>query len=202
MKKLNIFGKSVPIFALVILGMAAIGTAALVGYISNPITANIEVSSPMVASISEGGETWGDACFPEEEASSSEWLATISIPNIHGGETVTLYTMSTNLANVEITGFENAIVTNLDGVTCSDFESVKVSVDSIYGSLCYGTEHDLIALGEVGCRQVTNDPNRVQFGTMGASTWGVGETDVTKMVVTFKTDAFGTYTFEGQILPV
>lgn len=223
MKNYKILNKQVPAILLVaILAFAGIGSAALVGHLSNMVTANIEVSSPMVAGISLGRDSWSTTqcvnkdpndpnydklvdSFPEcdfpdiHEWNSNDWTITetpLLIPNIHGGETVTLYTMSKNIANAEITGFEEAIVTNLIGVTCADFESVKVRVDSIYGSLGYGTEHELIS---DGCDEI--DGYNVQFGSPDPSIWGAGETDVTKIVVTFEEAALGTYTFSYRVVP-
>lgn len=224
-KEVTLFGKTMPAFVLLILvGSATTGMAALVGYISNTITADIEVSSPMLVGVSLGKTSWATTqckntlegnenyneyvdSFPEcdipdiHDWTKTDWTTTgtLEITDIHGGETVTLYTMSENLADVLITGFEKAIVTNPLGVTCDEFESVRVRTDSIYGSLGYGTEHELIGIG--GYQQVNNDPNRVQFGSLENSDWNVEETDVSEMVVTFKTAASGTYTFTYQVIP-
>jgi len=45
-KKVNVFGKAVPVFAFVILGLALV-SAALVPYLSNVITGNVVISSPI-----------------------------------------------------------------------------------------------------------------------------------------------------------
>lgn len=189
------------------LGIAVIMVALFVGltygavvtYLSNKVTADITVTSPMLVGVSEGEENWGGEHFPTADW-DYVWDNTTTIEGIHGGETVTIYTMSANLADAEITGFERAIVTNWDGVTSADFVSVVVRVDSIYGDLGYGTEHDLIALGAgVGYEHI--DDYHIRFGTAGLSTWGAGETDVTEIVVTFKPEAVGTYTFTYQVVP-
>ena len=196
MKRTN---KIIMLLAVLVAGSMIVG-AALVNYLSNEVKAEIEVSSPMVASISEGQESWGGESFPEDDDDSPLWENTITIPGIHGGETITLYTMSANEADANITGFEKAIVTNWAGVTSADFVSVVVRVDSIYGDDGYGTAHDLIALGAgVGYDEI--DGYHIRFGTAGNSLWGIGETDVTEIVVTFKDNAFGTYTFTYRVVP-
>jgi len=196
-----------------------VASAALVPYLSNEAKAKITVDSPMLAGISLGKESWATTecwradpgewvlSFPEgyghggpiHDWDETDWTTrgTLEIPNIRGGETITIYLMSANLADAHIWGFEEAIVYNSEGVTENDFESVKVSVDSIYGDLGYGTEQELIGTG--GCTQV--DPWRVQFGSSGPSDWNVGETDVTKIVVTFEEAASGTYLFTYRIIP-
>ena len=194
-KKVNVFGKGVPVLAIFVLGIALV-SAALVPYLSGLVTGDIEVASPMIAGISLGGAGWGGTDFPTPVV-DSEWSDTIPTLNIHGGETITLYTMSANVAGVDITGFEEAIVTNPSGVTCGDFESIIVRVDSIYGDLGYGTPQDVIALG--ACFVI--DTNSIKLGSPDDSLWGVGETDVSEIVVTFKTNALGDYTFTYQVIP-
>ncbi len=186
---------------LVLLGLLVIGmaSAALVNYLSNTATVDIEVASPMETGISlgeDGNGYWGGAHFPTLDW-NYEWETELPTLNIFGGETLTLYIMSANMADVEIEGFEEAIVTNDAGVTCEDFESIIVRVDSIYGDLGYGTPQDVINLG--ACFVI--DANSVKIGSTGNSLWGVGETDVSEIVVTFKTNAEGTYTFTYQVIP-
>lgn len=190
------------LIALVVL--VGIGSAALVGYLSNTVEADITVESPMIVGISLGDGTWGEASYPEGSHNLADWEMT-EIPLIildseenpvNGGETITLYTLSENLANVEITGFEEAIVTNTLGVTCNDFESVIVRVDSIYGDSGYGTPQQLIT---DGCQEIKW--NTIQFGSPDDSTWGAGEADVSEIVVTFRTDAKGTYIFTYRVIP-
>lgn len=195
---MKIFNRVIPATVLALIVIAGLGSAALVGYISNTVTADIEVSSPMVTGISLGEPVWSGDSYPQDLHDMADWETEnpLSIPDINGGETVTLYTMSANVADVLITGFEEAIVTNPEGVTCEDFESVIVRVDSIYGDLGYGTPQELIGTG--GCQEFAG---YIQFGSPANSIWGVGETDVSEIVVTFKTDASGTYTFTYKVIP-
>jgi len=143
MKKILLYGLIVPLLAIVLV------SAVLVDYLSDEVTADIEVSSPMIVGISSGNEAWDGEDFPDEDW-EYDWEATpFTILDsegnpVNGGETVTLYTLSENIANVEIKGFEEAIVTNPKGITCADFESVKVYVDSIYGDLGYGSENNAL----------------------------------------------------------
>ena len=209
--------KIIMVLAVLIAGSMIAG-AALVPYLSNKVEADIEVISPMVTGISLGRASWATTecwrsdpgewvlSFPEgyghggpiSDWSPSDWTTTgtLVIPDVYGGETITIYLMSANLADADITGFEEVIVTNWAGVTSADFESVKVRVDSIYGDIGYGAEQELIP---DGCHQI--DDYHVWFGSLGNSLWGAGETDVTKIVVTFEEAAFGTYMFTYQIVP-
>lgn len=196
-KKISFFGKEVSVFVVVLLAVGLVG-AALVPYLSGLVIGDIEVSSPMVTGISLGDVDWGEDAYPQGSHNLADWELTeapLQI-SVHGGETVTLYTMSANEADVLITGFEKAIVTNT-GITCDDFESVIVRVDSIYGDLGYGTPQELIGTG--GCQVIDND--NIRFGSPANSIWDVGETDVSEIVVIFKTNALGTYTFNYQVIP-
>ena len=195
MKKKNL------IFSIIIgIMVVTFVSAALVGYLSNKVTADIKVESPMLVGISKGYGTWGGDDYPQDDHTLDDWETGCPMFSIHGGETITLYTFSENLADVEISGFEEANVTNSLGVTCDDFESVMVRVDSIYGELGYGSPTDVINDYDGAlCRAL--DANTIQLGSSGDSTWGVGETDVSEITVTFKTDAKGIYVFAYQVIP-
>ena len=213
MKHVKMFGKSVPLIAIVLAGMLTIGASAyLATYLSNTVTAEVTVTSPMRVGVSLGGLEWGGDSYPQDDHDLADWTTgtlTLDIPDVSGGETLTLYLMSENLADAEITGFEEVIVSNPEGITCADFTSVKVWVDSIYGDLGYGSENDALLI----CVQNDDDLNSVKFDSTiiddletpeieGLSTWGAGETDVTKIEVTFNTAAAGTYTITYQIVPL
>lgn len=189
--------KKVLMFSMLGLFAIALVSAGLVTYLSNTVQADIEVESPMITGISLSGGNWGGEHFPTSDW-DYDWETETPLPiSVYGGETVTLYTMSENLANVDITGFEEAIVTNLAGVTCEDFESVVVRVDSIYGGLGYGTPQELIGTG--GCQVI--DDYHVQFGSSSPSLWSA-EADVSEIVVQFKTNTDGTYTFTYRVIPI
>lgn len=193
------------ILPIVVLGLLVVGVGAvLVNHLSDKVTADIVVTSPMETGISLGeGKDWDGESYPAELHDLEDWTiddTPLEIPVMYGGETMTLYIMSANLADAEISGFEEAIVSNIEGVTCADFESIIVRVDSIYGDLGYGTPQDVIDLG--ACFEFeTGVDAYVKIGSPGNSLWGVGETDVSEIVVTFQPNAEGTYTFTYQVIP-
>jgi len=155
----------------------------------------------MVDCFPEGVESDGTTIIKDwEESNWEKTEAPLHLDDMYTGQekTFTLYTMSENIAGVEIIGYEEAIVTNPLGVTCADFESVVVRTDSIYGGLGYGRENNALEI----C--VQNGPNKVKFDSKGVgalSKWGAGETDVSEMVVTFN-NVIGTYTFTYRVIPV
>ena len=168
-KKLLTFG-IVSLFAL------ALVSAGLVTYLSKPVTADIEVTSPMLQEVYDGS-TWKQG--------------TISLDNVFGGESQTFYTKTTNQANVEITGTSENIVTNLKGVTCADFDSVIATTNG-------EGPYDLIALSL--CSEGVDD-NHVVF-SYGPTpiVWTAGQIDKTTIVVNFNQYAEGTYEFTSQII--
>jgi len=223
MRSVRLFGKGIPLLAVAIVMTAGIGGAYLVDYLSNKVTAEVTVSSPMAVGISEGRESWADfQCwrssqepigwtysFPEGandkggylcDWDESDWAeSTITISDIRGGETITLYTMSRNLADAEIKGHEEIIVTNWAGVTQEDFVTITSRFDSIYGDLGYGRLHTDVPSEDV---QQIDDWHIELWSADDTSTWGAGETDVARWDITFKTNASGTYTFTYQVVPV
>lgn len=220
--------KKTKIISLVLLSLLVVGVSAvLVDYLSNKVTADIEVESPMVAGISEGKVSWLTSqcwradqgqmvdCFPEgvdeKGVSVTDWdeddwerteTSIILLDSegnpVNGGESVTLYTMSQNIANVETKGHEEIRMANPDGVTCLDFD-ISCRFDSIYGDNGYGTLYTDCA-SEPECHNI--DPNLVEiWSDDDSSTWGAGEADVAQYKITFNPAASGTYTFSYRITP-
>lgn len=221
MKSVKMFGKSIPILAIVAIVMTAgMGGAVLVDYLSNTVKADITVVSPMVVGVSLGRPSWATTqcwrpgtglvdSFPESDISDihdwawSDWEMTetsLSIPDIRGGETVTIYTMSANKANAEITGHEEIIISNPLKITSDDFENITSRFDSIYGDLGYGTLHIDVGGTTTDCYNI-DDYHIELWKSDDTSTWGAGETDVAMWNITFKANASGTYTITYRIVP-
>jgi len=210
MKSIKMFGKSVPLLAIVMVSLLAIGASAvLVDYLSDTISATVvTVESPMLVGISLGGweettvlhPTFGIVdCYPDEH-NLEYWTTTgtLTIPGIVGGDSITLYTLSENLADVEITAHEEIIISNPDGLTPDDFVTIESRFDSIYGDLGYGGWGDPEVPGG-DCYNV--DDYRIELWSHeDTSTWGAGEADVAEWVITFKLGASGTYTFSYRIV--
>ena len=157
-------------------------SAVLVGYLSNTVTADVEVKSPIVQGISD--------------SETGSWSETLPLDDMYtGGEkTFTFYVKTENVAGESVTGDVENIVTNWKGVTCDDFESVKVSTDSGTG---YGPEYDLIDLGF--CSIVDDYHVKFSYGPTPI-TWIESQVDITEIVVTFN-DVIGKYTFTSQVVP-
>ena len=165
------------LIALVVL--AGVASAGLVGYLSNTVKTDVTVSSPMEQWNSYNGETWikDDLSFPGEK----------------GGQSITFYVKTENLANVAITGIGENIVTNWAGVTCNDF-TVQARTDSGLGYSDWYTPT---------CSQgIDNWYIVFAYGPSPSTEWQVEQVDVTEIVVTFEGDADGTYIFTSQILPI
>lgn len=157
-------------FGLMILGL---GIAGLVNYLSEKAEISGKISSPMLIVLSSN---------------------TFSTTGGFGGETQTITATTTNQANVPITGMVENIVTNSEGVTCADFDSVIATTTD--GTTTDGP-YDLIALNL--CNVI--DSNNVQF-SYGPTpiTWIAGQVDVTTIEATFNQAAVGTYTFSSQVV--
>ncbi len=171
--------KKLFLFALPILCLVLV-SAILVNYLSNSVSAEVEVLSPMVVGISDSEGNWGTA---------------LTLPVMYtGGENeVTFYTREENIADESITGVSKNIVTSA-GIKCDDFESVEVSTSSNGGA--YGIVYDLIDLDL--CEQVNY--NTIKFNYPNPLTWDAGQIDINKIVVTFN-DVIGKYVFTSQVIP-
>lgn len=117
-KKVNVFGKGIPVFAIVILGLALV-SAALVPYLSNTITGNITVDSPIEIKFSGGSEG--------VDITSDGYGYSVSL---YGGES---YEIETTLMNhVEgITGYiAESKIANFDGegITMTYYDPVTAGL--------------------------------------------------------------------------
>ena len=156
-------------FGFLAFAMVALVSAALVDYLSTPIQKDFEVLSPLQQTLTD------------------------EFSSMYGGESKTFYIETKNLADVPITGMVKNIVTNRGGVTCEDFESVLVSTST--NGEGYGPEYDLtINL----CSQVNDYTIQFDYGPQ-PNTWDAYQIDTSKIIVTLKQNALGTYNFNSQI---
>ena len=177
-KKLMVFGL-VGLFAMALVG------AVLTGYISNSVSADVTVSHPIEQLIGISLTTLG--------------TDSIILSSVYGGEpSEPFYIRDTNLADVIISGVPENRVTGT-GITCGDFKSVMVTTETKINGISQSISGpwNLIDLGL--CEQ---DGDDVVF-SYGPDTlnYEVGQEDTSTIIVTFKTDAVGTYTFTSNILP-
>ena len=202
MKK-KVFG--IPIVLLVI-GVLLIGgvSAALVNYLSNQVKVDVKVESPMKLSVSADG---GEGTYS---------LGPYSADNVYGGETLTFYAKTKNMASAEIIGNIANIVTNADGLTCADFVSVVVTTTSTYedagdvqdrviagctensSTIYVCGPYDLIDL--TLCSPINSTAVLFSYGPTPID-WAKKQIDVNGIVVTFKTNALGTYVFTNRVVP-
>ena len=111
-KKVNVFGKSVPVFAIAILSVALV-SAALVPYISNVVIGSFSVDHPFELKISNDSSTWENS---------------IALGSVHGGENVTFYLQATNNLNDKLnTKIVATIKNSIHNVTCEDFSNVYIN---------------------------------------------------------------------------
>ena len=181
--KLKIFGKSVPLALLiVVMAGAGIGSAALVGYLSNSVDATMTVQSPITVEISEDGVTY------DEENS-------VTLEGVFGGNTATIYVKTANNANNMIYGDIEATITS-PGITCADITGFDIT--TTIGDTTYDTESVITLCDEI-------DYSNIKFVVAGTGTskphWAVGEVDVSQADITFDAAALGDYTFAMQIIP-
>lgn len=144
-KKVNIFGKSVPVFVLVLLGIGLV-SAALVGYISNEVSGTFNVDHPLLLEISVTDWDWVSTPEP------------IALGNIHGGEDTTFWLQVTNNADIDVDPVDLSVVLGSDygddlQATCEDFTWVKIRAyrmldsESIFTEQLPAIEGNLNSLG-------------------------------------------------------
>mgnify|MGYP006294351427 CR=1 FL=1 len=165
MDRKKVLGIPVTLFVVGML-VVGVGSAALVDYLSNEVTNDVTVESPIEYKISKG-DGW------QEDGIAMDAV---------GGDTITYKIEATNHANNAIDGKQYITIRNGEGVTCEDFESINVmTADS-------GDWVDMLDAGN--CQQVNSNNIEIMFDTNAMNPGDVEETDVE---VTFEENAMGTY---------
>ena len=181
-KGIKIFGKTMPLAMLfVLVAGAGIGSAALVGYLSNSVDATMTVQSPITVEISTG------TGYSETNS--------VELSDVFGGNTATIYVKTANNANNMIYGDIEATITS-PGITCADITGFDIT--TTIGDTTYPTESVVSLCDEI-------DYSNIKFVMAGAGTskphWAVGEIDISQADITFNASALGDYTFAMQIIP-
>ena len=182
MKKLSIFGRSVPLVVVLIVGLLVTGaSAAVVNYLSNTVNASGDVESPFDLQVRMPG--------------TDEYGYSVNFDDLYGGETLAIEYKLTNRADVKIHGDVQVEVKCNQGITASnpDFEKVE-----LYRTVPAGYEGIPIVF------TVTQGSNnyRVLYTTDSEYTSNnAGETTYGTIEFVVKDNAVGTYTISGKLIP-
>ncbi len=184
MKSKKILGIPIMMF---IIGLVVLGgaSAAVVSYLSNSVTADIHVDSPIEMSMSSTHPTW-------------EGLDSIDLGSLYGGETATLYMRSTNLANVPTDGYTVNTISNDEGLTCADFTYIGAQTlkkTNGVGPDTFTTLYDITT----NCVVLDAETVQINYGP-NPNTLGVDVEDTTKMQITLAPGASGDYNFDSQVM--
>jgi len=177
-KKVSLLGKEFSVFAIVMVAMIGLASAALVPYLSNALTTTIGVDSPIAI---DGFE------------------ATMSA---YGGETEILSATLVNQADAQIKGKIQIVITNT-GMTLDDFTSLTASIKEYIGTdptpVFSADDVDLTTTGAfVG--SVDADTNTITITTL-ERTFEIDETWDAEIAVGFKANALGDYTVNVTVIP-
>lgn len=193
MKKVSIFGRSVPLFAVLIVGLLVTGaSAAVVNYLSNTVIADGNVESPYDLKVrmppveldEDSAGYWNDG-----------WSDTVEFGTWYGGETFTIEYKLENRANVKILGDVQMEVMCSNGIDADnpDFEDVLLRCmvpNNADSPIAFGVEQ-----GSNGYRVLYTTDSDYTFNDGGETTYGEIEFVV-------KENAVGTYTISGKLIPV
>ena len=121
--------KNLAFLLLGVLAFAGFGSAMLIAYISNSVTAEVSVESPLVMTI-VGGDAENN----------------LVLTGVYGGDVIAFSTSTENMASVDINGNYEIIVSNdLDNATCEDFTvatfngaDILIGCEDIDGQAVFG----------------------------------------------------------------
>lgn len=193
MKKVSIFGRSVPLFAVLIVGLLVTGaSAAVVNYLSNTVTADGNVESPYDLKIRM--PTGGDRTSAEYW--NGGWSDTVDFDTLYGGETFTIEYQLVNRADVKILGDVQMEVMCSNGIDANnpDFEKVllrrMVPPNYADSPIKFDVEQ-----GSNGYRVLYTTHSDQTFNDGGETTYG-------EIEFVLEDNAVGTYTISGKLIPV
>lgn len=190
MKKVSIFGRSVPLFAVLIVGLLVTGaSAAVVNYLSNTVTADGNVESPYdlqvrmpITGVEGSVEYWND----------DGWSDTVEFGTLYGGETLTIEYKLENRANVGVIGDVQMEVMCSNGIDADnpDFENVLLHPNNADSPIEFGVKQG-------------SDDYHVLYTTDSDYTFNdAGDTTYGKIEFVVKENAVGTYKISGKLIPV
>ena len=177
-KKVSLLGKEFSVLAIVAVMMIGLASAALVSYISNTITGDVAVSSPIAI-----------VGFTEDVTA-------------FGGETKTLSATLVNQADANITGKIEIVITNT-GITIDDFDSLTANiVETINSAIVFKSgDVDLTTVGGFIASIEDSVANTITITTT-ERTFEPTETWTADIDMGFKANALGNYTVAVTIVPM
>lgn len=196
MKKVSIFGRSVPLFAVLIVGLLVTGaSAAVVGYLSNTVNAGGAVESPYDLQVRMPIVGWEEDRASAEYWNEPGWNDTVEFGTLYGGETFTIEYKLENRADVKILGDVQMEVMCSNGIDADnpDFESVllhRMVPNYADSPIAFEVEQ-----GSNGYRVLYTTDSDYTFNNAGETTYGNIEFVV-------KENAVGAYTISGKLIPV
>lgn len=189
-KKINLFGKGIPVLAIFVLGIALV-SAALVPYLSNMITGTVDVDSPIQIQIAEG-----TAITPGDYSDAT----TVTLMNIVGGEDTqfSIWVKSNSEEEVPV----NQVTTITcdasaysgligDSISCDDFAVLSADIYDADGNF----------VETVDLKSLCTDNGDSLTIDYGSWIFPAGYEDFNVVTVEFAINAVGTYTFTSQAIP-
>ena len=136
---------SIMAISLILIGL---GSAVLVGYLSNEVVVSVDVDSPLIMGISE--------------TQNGTYTETLSLPQLYGGDTTTFFSRIEDLSSQNVTGYFTITIENsINNVTCADFTSITLNgVEQISGcvenlGIATFSGYTDIATGEVDIDEIS-----------------------------------------------
>jgi len=192
MRKVAIFGRSVSLLAVLLVCFLAAGaSAALVGYLSNTVSAGGEVQSPFELQIRNHVDT-NETPGADSDYWADGWTDSITFDTLYGGETLIIDYKLENRANTAIHGDVQMEVLCNNGISAetpdfvdvllrrSEYPESPISFDVAQGANAYR------ALYTTNSEYTYNNAEETTYGTVEFFT---------------VENAVGTYTITGKMIP-
>jgi len=207
-KKVNVFGKKFSVFAILMFAVIGFGSAALVPYLSNVVSADIAIGSPITVEVQTGADIntpWDQSTV---QIPSSGWIdgAATELTGV-GGLTDNVWFRIENNADVN-TGEQYFVMEfkNTDGISVAEVQSILNEIT------VYDWDHaNMAATNKISSIYPSTDSN-IEYTITGNIVrvsiplwlWENANDDTDTIYadvnVEFPLNAFGTYDIKGAVL--
>jgi len=201
-KKANIFGKQVSVLVIALVAVLGVASAALVAYVSNPISGNVTVTSPVTLAVASGvavDTVWTPSVAAEVPAVfTGTSITTISAI---GGDSKNIWVYADNGASVPVEKNIVFTITNTEGLTKPEVEQiVKLDIydwnNAVNPRVQTDTKKDVAVTADCGSSTTSCTVTLPIY--LFAN--GLGDNFYANVKFNFPLNAHGTYDMSAQVM--
>lgn len=130
-KKMNIFGKSFSVFAIAMIAVIGLGAAALVPYISNVVSGDLTVTSPVTIKVQTGNSNLGLAWTESNQVPTNGWVQGDfpDMTGVGGMKENVWFKVENNAEEIVDNKYLTFIISNDEGLTKDEVKAIVSGIE-------------------------------------------------------------------------